>query len=341
MKRRPSLSGCTDELVQAVCLGRGLAAPLAGLPVTLAQLLRLQLGAGPELPLRVGVEVNAGPWLADGQAEEPDLQPGLLHQRQVEEQAREGERGGLVPPGHLLPVQPVGLGEHRLALEVQVLAEQLALAADGIGVEPRGAAEEAEHALHEQPRGGLVVVGQAGVGEQVLVARVEEQLRGIGHLDQLTGGVEVALRDEQLVGVHRMDLDRGVVRPGAPELGDRDTGMKQQGALRARPGLGQHLRGQHPEREPGVDDLVRQALGGGPAALDDRVESDLPGVGDAVRQGAEGLALVEVGHGHPVAGAAELVCELADPVGEALRVMEHDDVGHWSSLVCGSGAVCR
>jgi hypothetical protein len=33
-----------------------------------------------------------------------------------------------------------------------------------------------------------------------------------------------------------------------------------------------------------------------------------------------------------VAGGAELAGELADPVGEALRVVEHDNVGHWSSL---------
>ena len=59
-------------------------------------------------------------------------------------------------------------------------------------------------------------------------------------------------------------------------------------------------------------------------------------MGDAVRQRAEGLALVEVGYGHPVAGAAELVGELADPIGEALGVMEHDDVCHWSSRVRGS-----
>src|SRR5689334_4218550 len=46
------------ELVQAVRLSRGLAAPLASLPVALAQLLRLHVGAGPELPLGVGVEVD-------------------------------------------------------------------------------------------------------------------------------------------------------------------------------------------------------------------------------------------------------------------------------------------
>ena len=108
--------------------------------------------------------------------------------------------------------------------------------------------------------------------------------------------------------------------------------MVQQGTLGAGPGLGEHLRGQHPEREPGVDEFVRQGFGSGLAALHDRVEADLPGMGNALLQGGEGLALVKVRDGHPVTRGAELVCELADPVGEALRVMEHDDVGHGCSL---------
>jgi hypothetical protein len=40
------------------------------------------------------------------------------------------------------------------------------------------------------------------------------------------------------------------------------------------------------------------------------------------------LAVLVVGHGNLVPGLAELVGELADPGGEALRVMEQDDVGH-------------
>ena len=220
---------------------------------------------------------------------------------------------------------------------LQELAEQRTLITAGrIGPDPPRYGEEAEHPLQDQRRGGLFVVGQAAVGEQVLVAGVQEQLRVRGSLDQLAGGTQVLLGEER-VGVHPVDLDRGKVRPRAAELGHRDAGVEQQGTPGPRPGLGQRLRGQHAEREPRVDELVRQALDGGPAALDDRVEADLLGVPDAVLQRAEGLAVVQVGDGHPVPGRAELVCEPADPVGEALRVMEHDNVSHGCSLRLRSG----
>jgi len=62
----------------------------------------------------------------------------------------------------------------------------------------------------------------------VLIPGVEEQLRALDCPGKIAGGVETALRDEQLVGVHRVDLDRNARRPRA-ELGGRDAGMKQQG----------------------------------------------------------------------------------------------------------------
>ena len=104
--------------------------------------------------------------------------------------------------------------------------------------------------------------------------------------------------------------------------------MEQQGSLRARPRLGQHLRGQHAEREAGVDDAVGQALGGEPATLDDRVEADLLGMADALVEGLERCAVVEIGHGDVMPRGAQLAGERADAVGEALGVLEQDDVGH-------------
>ena len=89
----------------------------------------------------------------------------------------------------------------------------------------------------------MVVVGQAVVSEQVSVAGVEEQLRVFACLGELASGVEIALPADQLVGVHHVDLDRDVPRPGAAELGGRNTGVKQQGSFRARTRLGQHLSG--------------------------------------------------------------------------------------------------
>jgi hypothetical protein len=55
-----------------------------------------------------------------------------------------------------------------------------------------------------------------------LIARVEEQLRALHCLDEMAGDVEIA----QLVGVHRVDLQRDAVGPRAPELGGRDAAVK-------------------------------------------------------------------------------------------------------------------
>ncbi len=85
--------------------------------------------------------------------------------------------------------------------------------------------------------------------------------------------------------------------------------MKQQGSLRTGPCLGQHLRGQHPEREPRIDDFVRQAVSGESAALDDRVEADLLGVANAIGEFGKGLAVVEVRGVDDVSGSAEFVGE--------------------------------
>ena len=67
---------------------------------------------------------------------------------------------------------------------------------------------------------------------------------------------------------------------------------------------------------------------GEPPALDDRVEADLLHVTRALVDGAERHAVVEIGHGDLMPGGAQLVGEVADAVGEALAVMEQDDVGH-------------
>ena len=75
--------------------------------------------------------------------------------------------------------------------------------------------------------GGIGVVGrQRAVGEVVLVAGVEEQLRVFGLPGELTGGVDVALAGEDRVGVHPVHLHRHARGPGA-ERGDRDAGIEQ------------------------------------------------------------------------------------------------------------------
>jgi hypothetical protein len=85
--------------------------------------------------------------------------------------------------------------------------------------------------------------------------------------------------------------------------------VKEQRSPGAGARLGQHLRREHPEREPGVDDVVRQAVRGKAAALEDRAEADLFGVPDAVRELGEGPALVEIGRVNDVSGRAELLDE--------------------------------
>src|ERR671918_823548 len=170
--------------------------------------------------------------------------------------------------------------------------------------------EEAEHALLEQRRGALVVAGQAVVSEQVSVARIQEQLRPLYRLVELAGGFEVFVRRQRpFVGVHDVDLERDALRPRAAELRRRDATVEQQGSLRTGPCLGQHLRRHRAQREPGIDDLVRQAVRGHSTALDDRVEADLLRVLHAVGELREGLAVVEIREVHDVSGSPELVGE--------------------------------
>jgi hypothetical protein len=67
------------------------------------------------------------------------------------------------------------------------------------------------------------------------------------------------------------------------------------------------LRRHHAQREPGVDELVRQPLDGRAATLEDRAEADLARVVDAIVDGSERPAFVEVGRMDAVPGGAELV----------------------------------
>ncbi len=98
------------------------------------------------------------------------------------------------------------------------------------------AVEEAEHPMVDLLCGLFVVGRQAAVGEQVTVARVEEQLGIRRRLDERAGGVHVALPGEEGICVHAVDLDRGVRGPGAAELRDRDACLEQRNGSRTRAG---------------------------------------------------------------------------------------------------------
>ncbi len=70
------------------------------------------------------------------------------------------------------------------------------------------ATEEAEHASPEQRRGAFVVGGGRLLSaNRVFTAGVQEQLRTLRRIDEITGHVEIALRDQKLVGLHRVNLE--------------------------------------------------------------------------------------------------------------------------------------
>ena len=161
------------------------------------------------------------------------------------------------------------------------------------------------------------------------VAGIQEQLRAIDGFGELSGGVEVFVRrQDPLVGVHHVDLERDALRPRAAELGGRNGRVKQQGSLCAGPGLSEHLRRQHPEREPGVDDAVGQAVRSELTALDDRVEADFLRVANAAGEVGEGIGLVEIRCVHDVSGSAESIGEGEASTRQALRVVKEQNLSH-------------
>jgi hypothetical protein len=104
--------------------------------------------------------------------------------------------------------------------------------------------------------------------------------------------------------------------------------VKQQGSFRARTRLGEHLRRQYPERKPGIDDFVRQAVSGESPALDDRVEADLLGVANAVCELGEGVAVVEIRGVNDVSGSAKLIGEGEAPGRQTLCMVEEQKLSY-------------
>ena len=69
--------------------------------------------------------------------------------------------------------------------------------------------EEGEDALHEERGRWFVVVGEAAVGEQVLVTGVKEQFRAFDRCGKPTSDIEF----DPFVPIHRGDLERDAGRP--------------------------------------------------------------------------------------------------------------------------------
>jgi hypothetical protein len=91
-----------------------------------------------------------------------------------------------------------------------------------------------------------------------------------------------------------MDLERHAVEPRSAELCTRHGAMEEDRPPRTGSRLRERLRRHHAEREAGIDDVGRQSLGCLRAAADDLLEADPPGVGHALVDVLERLALVQV-----------------------------------------------
>ena len=125
-----------------------------------------------------------------------------------------------------------------------------------------------------------------------------------------------------------MDLERNALRPPVPELRGGESGAEEQGAASATPCLGEQLRRHHAEREPCVDELVRELLGGEPPTLHDRVETDLLRVADALVEVVERLAVVQVRRVDGVPDGSQVLGEAENALRDALRMVEEQDLGH-------------
>ena len=155
---------------------------------------------------------------------------------------------------------------------------------------PRGGvrlsrSEEPEHPLGEQCRRVRVVGRQRAVGEQVLVAGVDEQLGVVGLLRPALGRRRCRPRRRR-TGRRPCRGSAPAPRWARPIRTPRPAaGVEEQCAPRPRPGLRQLLGRHHAERETGVDELGRQSSAARIAALEHLVEADLLGVADARRPG--------------------------------------------------------
>src|SRR6266545_2956260 len=140
--------------------------------------------------------------------------------------------------------------------------------------------KERQYALGEQCRSGGVVRRERGVGEEMLLPRVEEQLGLFGRVDEGSRGLEVL--GEERVGVLAMHLRWDAIGPRVPELRDWETRGHEQGAAGAGPRLRELLGDHDPEREASVDGLGADPLGGGQPALGKRAEAGFAREGHAL-----------------------------------------------------------
>ncbi len=124
------------QLVRSICGGSDLPAAIAGEAVAGSQLLGLHALGSAELPTGVRVPIDTRPWLPLRQATGSHLHPVLLHQRQVIEEAGEGQLRRRMLRDQLRKGEAIGLGQHRLPLVVEIPHQQAELGAIRVWINP-------------------------------------------------------------------------------------------------------------------------------------------------------------------------------------------------------------
>ena len=130
------------------------------------------------------------------------------------------------------------------------------------------AIQELKYSARQQRSCTRIIRRKRTVGEIVLIAGIKEKLRVLDLRHNLPGGIDITLAYEDRVVFHPVNLDRHAIWPRSegPFATDRQAGMEEESSSRSGPRLGQLLRRQHAEREPGIDERRRQIVSDAGAA---------------------------------------------------------------------------
>ncbi len=166
----------------------------------------------------------------------------------------------------------------------------------------------------------------------MLITGVEDKLCVLDARHECASGVDVAAVDEERVGVGAVHLHRYADGPPRAELGNGEAALQQQCALGPLPCLGEELGREHAERDACVDDVGRQFPGRRGTPRGDLPEPDLPHVSETAVNRVEPPPGEEVRRVHGVPFLPQSICQVDDTVGQALHVVEEEDLGHRSSM---------
>lgn len=188
--------------------------------------------------------------------------------------------------------------------------------------------KECVGAVEEQFGALLVIVGAGDIREQMSGARVQRdlQIRMLGL--HASGRIDIALVHEEWVPIHRVDLNRHVVRPRAFQLARVNESGDEKSAAGSGRGLEQLLCGHDTERESGVHHLTGERSGGRQPPLYHVREPD---PADEVQPGidrVEGLTPEEVRGVHLVPTLTQSIREGFDTRRQALDVVKQHGGRH-------------